>query len=441
MKKMKLKKKTQVRLIAALGVILLSALIYLAGVLYFSGHFLPKTYINDIEVSNLNSETADLKLKQLDPCLNVIERNREGNDTISEKLILSRLSSDIAYDSSSLLSSQNRLGWLTSLFSRKDLSCNKISGSFDPSKIADLIKDLYCLKEENIVRPKDAAIAIENGKAVVKEAIEGSFIRQENVVSLVTEALNHYLEGGSDTLDLTSSYERPASSDTSALQALIDPIQKALDKKIHFNIDSYQEADLKGTEMVSLLKIDGSQLAIDEDALSEYIASFCRKYNVSDYEYIEKSSLKTALEKALLSKEDADIDVNWIIEEGSSLIEVDISEQTLWYYENDVLILTSPVVTGNGNITDATPTGYFEVRKMKQDSWLVGKDYEEHVDYWIGFDETGRVYGFHDASWRDEFGGDIWLSDPSRGCVNMPLSKISQLWDYVNIGTQVYIHE
>ena len=26
--------------------------------------------------------------------------------------------------------------------------------------------------------------------------------------------------------------------------------------------------------------------------------------------------------------------------------------------------------------------------------------------------------GFHDASWRDEFGGDIYLTDGSHGCIN-----------------------
>ena len=439
MKNSKMKKKTQIRAIAVLSVFLTCALIYLAGFLFFSSHFLPNTYINEVNVSGLNKEAADLKLREVDPYLNITERNKDSSDTLVEKLDLRQLSENLSYDSSSLLAAQDKTKWFLSLFNQKRTICDKITGTYDADKISSLIKDLYCLQADNIVMPQDASIAIEGDKAVMKEAVEGSYIKEENVISMIRQGIDRYLKGESaENVDLTSSYETAASDPN--LSSAIDAIQKTLDKTIHFNIDSYHELDLSGEELSSLLKIAGNILQISEDDLSDYISSFCREYNISGSEYIEKSSLKTDLEDALLSEDDETIDVNWIYESGDSLIEVNISEQMLYYYEDDTLILTSPVVTGNGDITDATPTGYFTIRKMKQDSTLSGADYVEHVDYWIGFDETGRIYGFHDASWRDEFGGDIWLYDPSRGCVNMPLSKISQLWDYVDIGTEVYIH-
>lgn len=40
-------------------------------------------------------------------------------------------------------------------------------------------------------------------------------------------------------------------------------------------------------------------------------------------------------------------------------------------------------------------------------------EYEEKVEYWMPFD--GGI-GFHDAPWRDEFGGDIYLTSGSHGC-------------------------
>lgn len=442
MKKLKLNRKTQIRVIIALAVILLFSLIYLAGFLYYGSHFLPNTFINEVNVSNSNALNADEKLKEVSPYLNVVEKNRDSSDVLIEKLDLRTLSDEISYDSSDLLKAQDRLSWFASAFSQKRMICSRIKGNYDQNKISDLIKNLYCLQSDNIVKPQDASIVIENGKAILKDAVEGSYIKEENVIELIKKGIASYMNGESDeTVDLSSFYEIPASKDDPALMSRIESVQKAIDKNIHFNIDPYHETDLKGSELISLLKISDNDLVINEDALSEYIASFCRQYNVSGSEYIEKSSLKTALEKALLSKEDETVNINWIIEETDALIEVSISKQTLYYYENDTLIFSSPVVTGNGNITDATPTGYFSVTKMKQDSTLIGKDYEEHVDFWIGFDETGRIYGFHDASWRNEFGGDIWLSDPSRGCVNMPREKIAQLWDYVDIGTKVYIHD
>ena len=45
--------------------------------------------------------------------------------------------------------------------------------------------------------------------------------------------------------------------------------------------------------------------------------------------------------------------------------------------------------------------------------------------------------GIHDASWRKEFGREIYLTDGSHGCINTPLEKVRELYDMVEIGTPV----
>ena len=223
------------------------------------------------------------------------------------------------------------------------------------------------------------------------------------------------------------------------IESKIADLQKVLDKTIYVNIDAYDEDTIRDNDLSKLLKIDNNEMVIDEDGLGSYIYELSNEYD-SYTEYIDKNSLKKSLENVLLSKENETVDVNWIIEEINKRVEVYISEQMLYYYENDSLVLSSPIVSGNGNITDATPTGHYMVQRKVEDTSLMGRDYLEHVDYWIGFDETGRIYGLHDAQWRDEFGGDIWLSDPSRGCVNMPLDKVRQLYSYVDYDTEVVIY-
>ena len=69
---------------------------------------------------------------------------------------------------------------------------------------------------------------------------------------------------------------------------------------------------------------------------------------------------------------------------------------------------------------------------------LKGKDYESFVSYWIAF--KGNSYGLHDASWRSRFGGNIYTYNGSHGCVNMPRSEVSKLYNMVEIGTPVYVH-
>ena len=41
--------------------------------------------------------------------------------------------------------------------------------------------------------------------------------------------------------------------------------------------------------------------------------------------------------------------------------------------------------------------------------------------------------GLHDASWRGAFGGTIYVSDGSHGCVNLPASAAAQIFNLVEI--------
>ena len=45
--------------------------------------------------------------------------------------------------------------------------------------------------------------------------------------------------------------------------------------------------------------------------------------------------------------------------------------------------------------------------------------------------------GLHDATWRREFGGEIYLKSGSHGCINIPKDKAGELYDMVVIGTPV----
>ena len=127
MKKMKLDRKKQVGIIAVLGTCLLIASLYLGGLLYYGSHFLPKTYVNETDISSLDLNGANEKLKQIDPFITLIEKSEDPSETFIEKISLRQLDPDISYDVSSLLHSQNNILWFTSLFSRKDLSCDLLS--------------------------------------------------------------------------------------------------------------------------------------------------------------------------------------------------------------------------------------------------------------------------------------------------------------------------
>jgi lipoprotein-anchoring transpeptidase ErfK/SrfK len=45
--------------------------------------------------------------------------------------------------------------------------------------------------------------------------------------------------------------------------------------------------------------------------------------------------------------------------------------------------------------------------------------------------------GIHDASWRDDYGGDIYETAGSHGCVNTPYDKMLELYNETEVGTPV----
>ena len=122
---------------------------------------------------------------------------------------------------------------------------------------------------------------------------------------------------------------------------------------------------------------------------------------------------------------------------GNSYAEVSISDQYMWLYLNGKRVLESPVVTGNPNMGNDTPTGAFSVTDKIRDATLYGPGYETIVDYWVGF--TYAV-GFHDARWQESFGGNQYLTNGSHGCVNVPTYVAEQIFQKAYVGMPVFVY-
>ena len=64
-------------------------------------------------------------------------------------------------------------------------------------------------------------------------------------------------------------------------------------------------------------------------------------------------------------------------------------------------------------------------------------EYESPVSYWMPFN---KGIGLHDASWRSEFGGSIYKTRGSHGCVNTPYSAMKTIYENVKIGYPVVVY-
>lgn len=129
---------------------------------------------------------------------------------------------------------------------------------------------------------------------------------------------------------------------------------------------------------------------------------------------------------------------------GGDYIEVDLSNQMVYLYKDGGLFYDTPCVSGLADDPErVTITGLFKIQEKDRDRTLKGKQdengvptYESFVSYWMGF---SGAYGLHDATWRDEFGGDIYEYAGSHGCVNLPYSAAEAIFNNVEEGTRVIV--
>lgn len=119
----------------------------------------------------------------------------------------------------------------------------------------------------------------------------------------------------------------------------------------------------------------------------------------------------------------------------STYVDINLGAQTLTYFVNGSPALTTPCVTGSPG--RSTPSGVFTISTKVPGKYLTGPTWHVWVNRWMRF--TGNV-GIHDASWRKSFGGNIYRSNGSHGCVNIPFAAADQLYNMVSVGTVVVVH-
>ena len=119
---------------------------------------------------------------------------------------------------------------------------------------------------------------------------------------------------------------------------------------------------------------------------------------------------------------------------GDTYIEVDMTRQKLYCYKAGELLLETDIVTGNMRRNWDTPVGVNFVYAKQKNRILRGQGYASPVDYWM---PVKGAIGIHDADWRKEFGGEIYLKNGSHGCINIPPENMPIIYDNYDIGTPV----
>ncbi len=121
---------------------------------------------------------------------------------------------------------------------------------------------------------------------------------------------------------------------------------------------------------------------------------------------------------------------------GDTYIEVDMGNQRLYAYLDGELLVETEIVSGNVKRKMATPEGVVHIYRKQRNRTLRGPGYASFVKYWMPV--KGGI-GLHDANWRKKFGGEIYKTDGSHGCINIPRSVMTDIYDNFEVGTPVIL--
>lgn len=166
------------------------------------------------------------------------------------------------------------------------------------------------------------------------------------------------------------------------------------------------------------------KIQVDEKK-SGYVCSAYTKNGASTDKYMSTCSDPITQEKA-----------NSLgVSTTETFVEVDTGNQKVTLYKDGICTLTTSIVSGKSNPADQaieTTPGSFKITEKSKNKYFTSSNV--FSNYWMRFN---LGMGLHDAdNWRSAYG-----YKGSHGCVNMPLSATKIIWDNVEVGTRVIVHQ
>lgn len=432
---------------------------------YFTGRFFPGTTINGMNCGNLTvEETTEKWLRSHAEQYSLTLLDREGNELI--KISAQDIHIDFSDDGSisRILENQNALAWIVSIWGKTDIVTEiTVTPEYDAAALKNMLEQAGLFSGEEKRKPQDAYISEYSeeikGYTIISEK-EGDIFDEETTLFCVEEALKKV----EAQLDLAAAkcYEQPEiTSENPELLAELEELNKVVGTCITYDWNGSEEV-LDGDLIHEWLVWEDGVLALDREQVAAYVAQKAKEndtygkkrkflttlgveltlpsgaYGWKTDRAAETDALMELIMDGTVTEREPEYSCKgWVKGKddiGNSYVEVDLSNQHLYLYEDGELVLETDFVSGNVARGNSTPAGVFGITYKKKDAVLRGRDYETPVNYWMPF--NGNI-GMHDATWRRSFGGEIYLTNGSHGCINLPLDMAAAIYEHVQKGFPV----
>ena len=346
------------------------------------------------------------------------------------------------------------------------------TAGFDETKLDEKLNGLDAFAKQTKTENAHISAYQEGQPFTIVPEVDGNSLNADAAKKAIKEAI-----GRADTsidLNAIGVYDTvTVDKNNEALKKLCDQMNQVVNVKVTYDIYGNKE-ELPGSVIATWLTgadADG-KMGIDAAKATAYVQSLADKYNtagkahvftggageqvslVSSYGWQMDVAGETAALIAAIQSGETNISRQPVWAKtaaaaapqdiGNTFVEVDLVRQHVYYFQNGQVVWDTPCVTGNLSKNNDTPAGIFALYGKQRNRTLRGRkqadgtyEYETPVNYWMPF--NGAV-GLHDAYWRSSFGGNIYKTNGSHGCVNLPPKKAAELYGMIPVGTIVVCH-
>lgn len=465
-------KKNKILIGVLVAILLAAAAAYGAVAYYYSSHFYSDTRINNIDCTGMTVDEVITRINEnLDQYELFIKERGDKEEVIRGNDL------DISFtdngDVARMMEAQDPNLWILDFFEKKNHEI-QVTVAFAEEKLTGLVDALQCMQAENITQPKDAYVTATDTGFIVAAEDPGNQPVRDLVIQVIRESV---LAGETEVnLDERDCYVKPVIlQDDPTLNSEADAINKVVSANITIPFGDAGSENLNPAILKDWIIYDeAGKPAMDQGKIKAYVQSLADKYDTVGK---DRGFTTTTGQNITVSGGDFGwaIDVDTTTDNliaaingglqggfelaysstaksrnandiGNSYVELSIQDQTFWVYVDGQMVLSTPVVTGTVSLGRDTPTGIYKIKGKTTDYIMKGDknsdgewSYQVHCDYWIPFAANGTI-GFHDLASRSEYGGEIYKTAGSHGCVNTPLDKVSQLYEIVSYNFPVVVY-
>ncbi|MGO5291015.1 L,D-transpeptidase family protein [Porcincola sp. LCP21S3_C12] len=460
------------KVLVASGVGLLTAGYIAAGV-HFSDHFYPSTEFFGIKASGLT--VAEVK-RQVEKKVEGYQLQIKGRSSSSSSSGTGdRITADeigMKYRDNGMIDrsmkQQYSVVWPVALL-KTILVPNeeKLGTEYNSSLVDSTIRNLTLFDSSRVIEPKNAELKYTADGAVITKEVMGTRLDYDKTKAAIIHALND----GSTSIDLEKEglYQNPeVYADDDALNEKVKALNQVLGANVTLGMgDQSVQINPRMTAQTFLsLDMDGNYY-VDDSKVASYVVKLAdrtdtvgrkRTFRTSlgttveleggDYGWtLDADSTAQELEEALKEKKKEALEPVYFTtglcrdknDIGTTYVEIDLTNQHMWFYKNGSLVVDTPVVTGNPQKNNETPSGgVWSLKGKYRNATLKGEGYATPVDYWLPF--NGGV-GIHDLQKRYYFGGSVYNGAGSHGCINTPLAAVKLIYNGIGAGTPVVVYK